>query len=38
MEVDINQSREVISINLSLSEWKYAGADHDYIAKYQLKK
>ena len=32
--------REVKSINLSLSEWKwkYAGADHDGITKYQLKK
>ena len=39
-EVDIHKSREVknLNINLSLSEWKYAGVDHDYITKHQLKK
>ena len=30
-------SREVKHISLRLSEWKYAGADHDGITKYQLK-
>ena len=37
-EVNMHKSREVKNINLSLSEWKYAGADHDGITKYQWKK
>ena len=32
------KSREDKNINLSLSELKYAEADRDGIAKYQLKK
>ena len=34
----MNKSREVKNFSLRLSEWKYAGADHDGITKYQLKK